>query len=233
MSWIAVGTLAVAAVSAGYQAYQGNKQKKEGQKAMDALKRPDYVIPQELYDNLSDAEKTQVEGLPPEMKKQFVQNLERGRQNTLKGLADRKAGLLGIQSSMSTENDAYSNLVSMDASALQQSRLQKKSDIAQARMAIAGAKDNQFNVNSSNYQQELAGAQGMIGAGMQNQSNAWNTLASGAMQFGASTYKTGGSGNRGIVEDNTTQGFGKRTGGFNQKTDYGFNTKLTAFNPYQ
>ena len=163
--------LAMAGVQAGisaFGAYQGHKQKKEGERALSKLDRPQYEIPQELYDNMSDAERMEVEGLPAAQKKAFVQNIERSQQQALKSQADRKGGLLGIQQSMQNETDAYSNLTSMDAAAYQQSKMNKQASIERARLGLAQAKDKKFGVQSSQYGEDVASAQGMIGAGQQN-----------------------------------------------------------------
>ena len=163
--------LAMAGIQAGtslFGAWQGYKQKKQGEKDAANLKRPQYEIPRELYDNLSDAEKREVEGLPAEHKKQFVQNIERSQQQALKSQADRKGGLLGIQESMRNEADAYSNLTSMDAAAYKQSEMNKQSAIERARLGLAQAKDKQFGVNSDQYNQDLDSANAMQGAGRQN-----------------------------------------------------------------
>ena len=165
MSWAAV---AVAGVTYGVKTYKGYQQKKKGEKALSRLETPEYKIPNELYESLSDAEKSQVEGLPAEQKAEFVKNIERTQQSSLKASAERKGGLLGLQSSTSQETDAYTNLVQMDASARKQSKLQKKSEIERARARIARAKGEEFNVRENRYQQGLASAQGLIGAGEQN-----------------------------------------------------------------
>lgn len=172
--------------------YEGNKQKKAGEAALSKLKKPVYEIPKELYDNLSDAEKMQVEGLPAEQKKQFVQNTQRAQQSALKAQADRKGGLMGLQSAMQQETDAYTNLVSMDAAATKESEIRKQQQIQNARGAIAGAKNTQFNVQNQNYQQELQGAQGMIGAGQQNFMNGLQGLGSTALSLGAAGVGGGG-----------------------------------------
>jgi hypothetical protein len=156
-----------AAISA-YGAYQGHKQKKEGEKALSGLTAPTYEIPQEIYDNLSDAERMDVEGLPAAQKKAFVQNIDRSQQQALKSQADRKGGLLGIQQSMQNETDAFSNLTSMDAAAYQQSKMNKQSSVERARLGLAQAKDKKFGIQKGDYEADLASAQGMIGAGQQN-----------------------------------------------------------------
>jgi hypothetical protein len=190
----------MAGIQAGisaWGAYQGHKQKKEGEAAMSKLKRPQYEIPQELYDNMSDAERMEVEGLPAAQKKAFVQNVERSQQQALKSQADRKGGLLGVQQSMQQETDAYSNLTSMDAAAYQQSKMNKQAAVERARLGLAQAKDKKFGVQSGQYEQDLTSAQGMIGAGQQNLMQGLQGIGAAgmnAMAMGMGNPLGGGSG---------------------------------------
>ena len=193
MPLLAVGA-GMSILSSGFGMYQGMKQEKEGKKALANMNKPTYEIPQELYDNLSDAEKMEVEGLPAAQKKQFVQNVQRAQQSALKAQADRKGGLMGLQSAMQAETDAYTNLMSMDAAAQKESELRKQSMVQQARGAIAGAKDRQYQEQMGDYQQGVQSAQGMIGAGKQNFMQGLQGIGSGMLQIGAATY---GGGNRG------------------------------------
>jgi len=146
----------------------GFYQKRQGDKARNSLVQPEYKIPDELYANLSDAEKRQVEGLPAEQKADFVRNVERGRSTSLKAAADRKGGLLGIQESARNETDAYNNLVQIDAAARKQSQLEKEAAIRNARGDIANAKNMKFGIKDQNYNNQLNAANSDIGAGMQN-----------------------------------------------------------------
>lgn len=193
MPVLAIGA-GISAASSLYGMYQGHQQKKAGEKALKNLNKPSYEIPKELYDQLSDAEKMDVEGLPAEQKKQFVQNLERSQQSALKASADRKGGLMGLQSSMQQETDAYTNLVSMDAAARKESELRKQQAISQARAGIASAKERQFDIAQGDYQQQLQSAQAMQGAGMQNIMGGIQGLGSTALSLGSTMYKPGGGG---------------------------------------
>lgn len=202
------GTAIVGLATAGLKAYQGYKQKKAAEKALAGLKQPEYIIPQELYDNLTDAEKRQVEGLPAEQKAEFVKNIARSQQQALQESADKKGGLLGIQQSANQQTDAYNNLIQMDAAARKESELQKRADIERARTQIAVAKDNRFNVAEGRYQEGLASAQGNIGAGTQNIYGAFSTLGSTALGVAGMKYQAGGGGgNAGVPQRNiNTQG---------------------------
>jgi len=84
-----------------YQAYKGN------QIAKNAV-RPEYEIPQEIRDNLTDAEIQAMEGLPAAQKNVLMQNIQRSTQSGMGALDDRKAGLSGLAKLQQNELDAYS-----------------------------------------------------------------------------------------------------------------------------
>jgi hypothetical protein len=203
----------IGAASSAFGAYQGYKQKKEGEKALAGLTAPTYEIPEEIKQNLSDAEAMEVEGLTASEKKAFVQNIERSQQSALKAQADRKGGLLGIQGSMQAESDAYSNLTSMDASARKQSELEKQARVSQARQAMASAKDRELAFREGRYQEDLASGQAMVGAGQQNIMQGIQGIGSAAIGFmGASSNpdsdaasNTGGYRNSGYADTITRQ----------------------------
>ncbi len=181
----------IGAATSAYGAYRGSQQKKEGERALGKLVAPTYEIPEEIRQNLSDAEAMEVEGLTAAEKKSFVQNIERSQQSALKAQADRKGGLLGIQGTMAAEADAYSSLTSMDAAARREAEMRKQQRTAQARSAMAGAKERRLAFEEGRYQEGLSSAQGMIGAGEQNIMQGIQGIGDAAMKFGAANYNPG------------------------------------------
>lgn len=211
-----------AAISAGtslFGAWQGNKQKNAAQKKIDSLNRPSYSIPQELMDNLSDAEKRTVEGLSAQQKQEFVKNLERNQVSNLKASTDRKSGLMGLQASTMQSNDAYSNLVSMDATAKAQSKQRKEAGIESARMSMANAKNKKFGIEQGNYESDLLAAQGEYQAGSQNQhQGTMSAVQTGLGFLGSGAFGQGGGGSNrmaGGIGYNPTQALVDNGGGYN------------------
>ena len=179
--------LASAAIGGGislgmgaYKAYQGNKQQKAGEAAMKNLSAPDYQIPEEIKQNLKESELRALEGMPSAQKKEYVQNIDRQQQQTLQASSERKGGLLGIQASAQQATDAFTNLVSMDA----QARAENQQQVQKNRLIMAQEKQKQFDIKEGRYQQGLASAQGMIGAGMQNKMGGYDQMAASAIQAG-------------------------------------------------
>jgi hypothetical protein len=242
MSWVAAGTATVALVGSGIKAYKGHKKKKEAEKKMRNIRKPEYRVPQELLDQLDSAERRMVEGLPAEQKAEYVKNIERGQAAQLKAGADRKAGLLGLQASQSRAADAYSSLVSMDAAARKQDEAVKRSEIAAARQNVAAGKDVAQGLAREDYQNELSAAQAEYAAGdIAQEQGVQGMFAAGAgfagSQYGKGGGKDGGKGggfggggnNRmasGIGSGSEGTGFGS-TGGYefgrSRKGTFGFN----------
>ncbi len=226
MSWIAVGTTAVSAGIAGYNAYEGHKQKNKAEAAMRNLNKPVFEIPEELLETLSDAEKLTVEGLPAAQKKQWVQNLERSRQAAMKGQKDYKSGLMGIQESTNLANDQYTNLLSMDAAALEANKQRKEAAIERARTAVSSARERKFGYDNADYQAQLTAEQANYQAGARNQkaglmqmaASGINLAGSGALGSGSGASTAGASTTAGVSNTNSNTLF---TGGNMQNPGWG------------
>jgi len=182
MTWVAAGAATVSLGVGIYKHQQGKKQEKKAKREEKRLKdsRPEYTIPEELKRNLRESELRALEGLPTEQKKEYVRNLEKSQQGILQSQAERKGGLLGIQSATQQANEAFTNLVSMDAAA----RQVNQQTLQQNRLMMAAAKDKKFAFKEGRYQQDLESVQAMYGAGMQNQAGGIDMMASSAMQAG-------------------------------------------------
>lgn len=154
-----------ATISNIFQAYVGKKQLAAGQELEAGLERPEYEIPPEIYQNLSQAQRMALEGLPAEQKRQFVENVQRTMQTGLTGITERGGGLAGITSLAQSSTDAYRNLLGQDVAA----RQQNWAGLAQARSTVAGFRDVAFNINEMQpYAMDYMKAQSLMGAGMQN-----------------------------------------------------------------
>lgn len=141
-----------------YQAYQGNK-------LANSMQRPDYSIPQEVLDNLTDSQIQALRGLPEEQRQQYMDNIMRSAQTSISALGDRKGGLAGMSSVQQQQNDAYKNLLSIDA----QKREENERNLQATRNTVAGYRDKEFQTNEMKpFEDTMAAATGMQGAGMQN-----------------------------------------------------------------
>lgn len=128
-------------------------------------KRPEYQIPQEVFQNLTQAQQAALEGMPEEQRMQYIQNIQRGTATGLSQLGSRKAGVAGLAVLNQQQNDAYANIAAQDAAMKQQNQQQ----VLDARQNLADYRDQQFQLNKLNpYYEKVQEAQGMLGAGMQN-----------------------------------------------------------------
>ena len=165
MTWIAVGTTAVTVGTSVYQGQQAKKKEAAMRGKMDSLEKPEYKIPQEIKDNLTSAEALSLEGLPAEQKKEYIQNVERSQVASMEASSDRQGGLLNVQNAIQQSNNAYNQLVSKDAAAREGNR----DKLSSARTDMANAKLQKQGAEKADYQQELLGIQGDIGAAIQQQ----------------------------------------------------------------
>jgi hypothetical protein len=155
----------IGAVIAGTQAAVGIGQAVAGYSKLKNLTRPEYQIPSEIEQNMSEAELMSYYGMPDAQKQSYMQNIQRGGQQALSGTADRKGGLGMVSAIQQNQQDSYSNLLSADV----QQRMQNIQNAQNMRSVMAGYKDKAFQMNEMEpYQQDYAEAQGLIGAGMQN-----------------------------------------------------------------
>jgi hypothetical protein len=171
-----IAASAITAATAGYKMYQGHKQKKAGEEAMKGIVKPQYQIPEEVKQNLKESELRALEGLPAAQKAEYVQNIERNQEKALQSSADRKGGLIGLQQASQGATDAFTRLTSMDAEA----RAENQQNLQQNRMIMAQEKAKQYDEKKDYYQQDLASAQGMIGAGSQNIMSGVDTIGAAA-----------------------------------------------------
>jgi hypothetical protein len=186
-------------------------------------KRPVYEIPDEVNQNLTDAQRQALQGLPEEQKQQFISNIQRGQAYGLGQLGSRKAGLAGVAALNQQSNDAYGNLLAMDS----QARMQNQAALMQQRQNVADYKDQAFQFNKVNpYYEQTASNNAMIGAGMQNVSQGFQAGNTGGdftknsqPQQAQLQQRMAGSGYAQGVQMDSNQ-----LGGYNQQT---------TPNPYQ
>jgi len=157
--------MAIPLILAGAQAAIGVGQAISGHKRLKNLTRPEYQIPSEIEQNMSEAELMSYYGMPDAQKQSYMQNIQRSGQQALSGIADRKGGLGMVSAVQQQQEDSYMNLLSADV----QQRMQNIQAAQQARQVMAEYKDKAFQINEMEpYVQDYNEAQSLIGSGMQN-----------------------------------------------------------------
>lgn len=160
-----IGIGALSAIPATIQAGTGIYQLIRGNQLANSMERPNYSIPQEVLDNLTDAEIQALRGLPAEQRQQYLDNVMRSQQASLGAMDDRKGGLAGLAGVQQQSTDAYRNLLSMDA----QARMDAEQRLQGVRTQVADAKDKEWQLNELNpYMETMQAAEAMRGAGLQN-----------------------------------------------------------------
>lgn len=136
-------------------------------------KAPVYKMPAEYGQNLAEAQNRAAAGLPSASKQLAIDQMSRGTAAGLAKLQDRNMVSTGVASLAQAESDQANKLAAMDAEA----RLRGELQVANARSAIAGAKDREFALKREDYLQRAAANAGLKTGGIQN-------LFSGLQNFG-------------------------------------------------
>lgn len=165
-------TLMMAANTAqtGLGIFQGVKANKLAQ----GLQRPDYEIPEEVYQNLDQATIQMLEGLPADQKQAYLDNIERGTQTGLRNISSRKGP--GFERVLQMDQDAQKGLFAEDVA-------QRQKNIAEAmaqKQNLANYKDKKWSDQLSVYEDKAANVKDLTGAAIEN--------IFGGIQQGVSQY---------------------------------------------
>lgn len=203
---LAIAALANAGVQLGTGIYQGIRASQ-----IDAS-RPKYNIPDEIKQNLTQAEINALEGLPEEQRQMAVDRITRSLAQGVTALGDRRAGIAGISSLVRQGIDASRDLASMDA----QQRLMNEQVAMQQRGIMANYKDKAWDWNERQRFEENARAkQALAGAAMQNVTGAFKQgfgglVQSDYMQMMQKLYGGGGADGGGIMAPLAEQMYSKQ-----------------------
>lgn len=127
--------------------------------------RPEYVVPEEYKNILTDAQLQAAEGLPAAQKQQYIENVVRGQSQAMQGVSSRKGGLTGLVDLNQQGDDAYKSLLSMDANA----RAQNRGALANARQLVGNSQETAFFTNELNpWKENDSYAKQLTGAAFQN-----------------------------------------------------------------
>ena len=136
-----------------------------GRNALRNTKRPMREIPREVIANLNQAQVQALEGMPEEQRNLFIQDMQRGQQQAVRGLSDRRAGIAGIPQLYQGELDSLNRLAMQDSAM----RLQNQNLLTAQRAEMGRQRDTQFQLNEYEpFLNKMRMAEGLIGSGMQN-----------------------------------------------------------------
>jgi len=141
--------------------------------------RPTYEIPDEIKQNLTQAQLNAIEGMPEDVRNRYIDQLTRTMATGLQALGDRRGGIAGVSGLARTATDANRDLASMDA----QQRQQQEANLMNARQTMANYKDKAFDWNEKQkYLEEAQAKQALSGAAIQNITGSANNVMGGLMQ---------------------------------------------------
>jgi hypothetical protein len=152
--------LALLGIQAGLGAIQGIG----GLMAASKNKAPQYTMPGEYQQNLASAQMRAAGGLPSASRQLAEQQMARGTAAGLTKLQDRNMVATGVAGLAQAQSDQANKLAAMDADA----RLKGDLQVADARVAIAGAKDKQFAIKQQDYLRRAQANSELMSAGIQN-----------------------------------------------------------------
>jgi hypothetical protein len=198
MAVMAASAIVAGGIALG-KGIHGVVQKRKGEKAKAALKRSEYQQSEQLKRNLAAAESQVAEGMPQASYNLGAQQIERAGTGAARNIRSLQGGLAGTAGAVQSQADAFSNLISADASMREANRAK----LANARTAMAGEEKAAFQYNEADpYAANLASAQAMIGAGQQNIMGAVDDAGAAAIGYmGAKSGEGGGTKTSGGVTD--------------------------------
>lgn len=127
-------------------------------------KAPQYTMPGEYQQNLAAAQMRAAGGLPAASRQLAEQQAARGTAAGLTKLQDRNMVATGVAGLAQAQADQANKLAAMDADA----RLRGDLQVANARVAIAGAKDKEFAIKQQDYLRRAQANSALMSAGIQN-----------------------------------------------------------------
>ena len=134
---------------------------------------PEYDIPSEVYDNMTDAEYWALQGMPEASRQQFIQESKRTGATALSRSASHKGGLGLISSIAQQERDDATKMLSMDAEA----RMGNLDRLFRARDTVSQQKGVKQEWAKDKVMAKRDEVNELIGGGLQNIMGAGGTFA--------------------------------------------------------
>tara|TARA_B110000858_G_C17801815_1_gene475707 strand:+ start:2591 stop:3394 length:804 start_codon:yes stop_codon:yes gene_type:complete len=214
LTLLAVG-LGISAAAGIGQSIQGIGQVSKSRKEMENLTKPEYIIPDEIKQNLTDAEQRQYYGLPDAQKREFLNNMQQSSTDALRSSATRRGGLQMVSNIQEQQNQMSNQLMIQDV----QAREAKVSQLVDARREMAQQRIQKFAHEFSDYSSQLDYLRSQESAGIQNIFGGIDQVASTVTNAGTMMAMGGGDLEAGARAMNTpVPGGGNPTGGPQQKS---------------
>ena len=158
-----------------------------GQTLYGALKKkpeiPQAEIPQEIYDNMSDAEYYSFIGMPEEQRTRYIDDLRSSTATGMSRISDRRGGLGAVSKLAAGEREGMRDVATMDS----KMRMSNLDRLYQARNAKSQVEMAVGDTNRNIAMQKRNEILNIGGAGMQNMMGAMGTAGSLSSMFGSDT----------------------------------------------
>lgn len=204
MALLAIG-MGISAAAGIAQSIQGIGQVSKSRKEMENLTKPEYIIPQEIAQNLTDAEQRQYYGLPDAQKREFLNSMQQSATDALRSSATRRGGLQMVSNIQEQQNQMSNQLMLQDI----QAREAKVGQLMDARREMAQQRLQKFAHEYSDYSSQLDYLRSQESAGIQNIFGGIDQLASTAVNAG--TMESLGAFEEGGLKNLMQQGGGGNT----------------------
>jgi len=201
---LAIG-MGISAAAGLAQSIQGIGQVSKSRKEMENLTKPEYIIPQEIAQNLTDAEQRQYYGLPDAQKREFLNSMQQSTTDALRSSATRRGGLQMVSNIQEQQNQMSNQLMLQDI----QAREAKVGQLMDARREMAQQRLQKFAHEYSDYSSQLDYLRSQESAGIQNIFGGVDQLASTAINAG--TMQSLGGFEEGGLKNLMQQGGGENT----------------------
>jgi hypothetical protein len=134
---------------------------------------PEAEIPQEVMQNLSDAEYWSLVGMPEEQRQRYIDDLKSSTATALRNVGTRKGGLGAISSAYQAERQGLKEITDLDTEV----RMRNLDRLYQARDRVAQTRTAADDVNREIAMFKYGERNKLIGAGMQNIMGAFGTAS--------------------------------------------------------
>ena len=133
---------------------------------------PEFDIPDEIYQNMTDAEYWSFKGMPDAQRQQFIEQSQRAGASAISASASRKGGMGMISSVAQQQQDAATELLVQDS----QARMKNLQNFWGARDKMAAAKETKQVWDREAIMEKRRRRDEMLGAGMQNVAGALGSV---------------------------------------------------------
>jgi len=148
-----------------------------GQTIAGAVKKkpiiPEADIPDEVFQNLSDAEYWSMIGMPPEQREMAVEDIQRSSASALSRSKDRRGGMGLISRIQQGETEGYRGVSELDTSM----RVRNINRLSTARDRVAEERNRADDINRQIKFDERTERNQLIGSGIQNVMGALGTAS--------------------------------------------------------